>query len=211
MGEYREAWDVALRKNLLDGHDSLLTLPLLVDVWWTGFNVTMLASDMGFLDPSRMLAVPVPTQAASATGFANSMLFPVGSQRFFQRPCSQSERLFHAAIFVDPSFTLWIGLVSPDGAQQNVFGCVFQVDEFDDLRSVAADFEELCSQGIGRQGGEAIPRQTMPQQRLQVCGLNLRSQLVLAARDGKNDLASPTDGPRQSSVGRGIAGVQRNC
>ena len=85
---------------------------------------------------------------------------------------------------------------------------MLELDELDDLDVVPDRTEELRARGVRHLRGESLPEGAEPQQRPKRRVLELRHQLVLAARHGEDDGNLGPHGTIEHVVRGRVAGVE---
>ena len=96
-------------------------------------------------------------------------------------------------------------------AEHQIFGRVGEVDKLDDVDVVAFVLQDRCADGIGQKRGEALLKQPVGEQNVEIAALlDGLIDLVLAAGDGEDVLDAAGDGVVQGVVGRDVAGVERD-
>ena len=79
------------------------------------------------------------------------------------------------------------GDIAPDGADEDILRGVGEIDKFEELDLIALPFQQVAADGVGREGGKALPDDAVPGEDGEAVRLQLGVQLVLAAGDGKAD------------------------
>ena len=85
-----------------------------------------------------------------------------------------------------------------------------QIDELQNLSSVACTFQGFSSQGVRRQRGDPLFENSVLQDQLKRVRLNRLRHFMLAARHSQDDLGLPAHGLSQGLIRGCIAGVQRH-
>ena len=152
---------------------------------------------------SRSRAVPPATRRPSRTTSSSRGARSGGEQPLQRRV--EPERV--AQLLVGAANVGARGLAL-DRADEHVLRRVLERDELDQLRAVAGELEQLRTQRVGDEGGEALLREPVAEERREQGALELPVGLLLAARDGQDRVGAPPDRLRQRLVGGGVAGVQ---
>ena len=87
---------------------------------------------------------------------------------------------------------------------------MFEVDEFEHLRFVAAHFEQPRTESVRRQRCEAVAHDAVSCQAGQKVAAQRLIQFVLATRYREDRVRLPANCRRKGIVGRGVAGMQRH-